>query len=84
MATDWHSFKVLAAFRTQREALLSAWSEKPARLANVVAVDFKEKRALKAQADLERWRRKLKIAQTKIRKLRVRVRYYDRRQAAKQ
>jgi hypothetical protein len=74
----WHSIKALESFRVNREALLAEWSlplaERPAKPSTSV----QEKRAAKAQADLDRWQRKLKLAQTKIRKLKQRVRYYDR------
>lgn len=44
-------------------------------------VDHVAKRADKAAADLKRWQAKLKLAQTKVRKLRGRVKYYERRQS---
>ena len=40
--------------------------------------DVKAKRAAKAAADLARWQRRLKLAQTKVKHYRKRVRYYDR------
>lgn len=35
-----------------------------------------ERRAMKATTDLARWQRKLKFAQTKVRKLKIKVNYY--------
>jgi hypothetical protein len=74
--------RVLRAFRAEREALLAAWVAEPARAAKPV-VSLEERRAAKAAADLARWNRKLALAKTKVRKLQIRVRYYDqKRQAA--
>lgn len=74
--------RVLRAFRAEREALLAAWGAEPARAAKPV-VSLEERRAAKAAADLARWNRKLALAKTKVRKLQIRVRYYDqKRQAA--
>jgi hypothetical protein len=41
-----------------------------------------DQRAKKAQDDLDRWTRKLKLAQTKVRKLKIRVRYYTQKKVA--
>jgi hypothetical protein len=41
-----------------------------------------ERRAAKVAADLARWQRKLKLAQTKVKKLRAKNRYYIARQSA--
>jgi alkyl hydroperoxide reductase subunit AhpF len=73
--------RVLRAFRAARETLLAEWSVEPVRIEKPKA-SIKERRASKAADDLARWQRKLKLAQTKVRKLKVRVRYYDLQQAA--
>lgn len=77
----WHEVRALRAFRAARETLLAEWSTPPAeRPRSVVSVS--DRRAAKVFADLERWQRKLKLAQTKIKKLKRRATYYERRQAA--
>ncbi len=72
--------RVLRLFRANREALVAEWNTAPASPAKP-AVPVQERRAAKAANDLARWQRKFKLAQTKIRKLKVRVRYYERQQA---
>lgn len=72
---------VLGEFRKQREKLLAEWSAfepKPVKQ----KPDIKEQRATKVFASLARWQRKLKLAQTKIRGLKRRARYYEKQQAA--
>jgi hypothetical protein len=78
------AFQVLRAFRANREALLAEWSVPPAERQAKPKASIQEKRAAKAQADLDRWQRKAKLAATKIRKLKARVRYYDRVAACRQ
>lgn len=73
---------VLDTFRRDRESLLAEWSIEPAAKPDRPKASVAEKRAAKALADLERWQRKAKLAATKIRKLKARVRYYEKRQAA--
>lgn len=53
---------------------------KPVKKSNDALIDA---RANAAAAALKRWERKLKLARTKVRKARARVRYYERRQAAR-
>lgn len=78
IATEWHAAPVVEAFRAQREQLLAAWEEPPA-VALRPRPSPVESRATKAQADLARWERKLKLAKTKVAKLRQRVTYYQKR-----
>jgi hypothetical protein len=73
--------RVLRAFRAARETLLADWSRDTKRAARPV-VSVADRRAAKAAADLARWQRKLSLAKTKVRKLQIRVRYYDQKQAA--
>jgi len=75
-ATDWHALPILREFRAQREALIAEWVVPPA-TEQKQAVPAQEKRAKKAQDDLARWSRKLQLAKTKVRKLTLRVRYYE-------
>ncbi len=75
--------RVIELFRAQRDSLLAAWSEAPTERAVKPVATIQEKRATKAQSDLERWQRKLKLAQTKCRKLKQRVAYYEKSLAAK-
>lgn len=79
--TDGLALLVLANFREKRESLMAEWSAEP----TYVAADrppkpsVVERRRAKAVADLSRWMRKLKLAQTKVKKLRQRVAYYERK-----
>ena len=79
--TDHAALTVLNEFRAGREVLLANWNaadEKPIKARPSVI----EERAAKAEVALARWSKKLRLAQTKIRKLKARVRYYSRKQAA--
>ena len=77
----WHEVKALREFRANRDALLAEWSKAPAAKVAKPKPSIVEKRAAKAAADLARWNKKLKLAQTKVRKLKTRVRYYERNQS---
>lgn len=66
--------RVLNLFRQDRECLLTEWQIAP--LINP-KLSLTEKRAVKAKIDLARWTRKLKLAQTKVSKLKRRVKYYQ-------
>lgn len=77
-ATEHDAQKVLAAFRADREALEVAWRVAPPVKAKPSAVD---QRAAKVNAALERWQRKLKLAQTKVKQYRRRATYYQRKAA---
>lgn len=79
-ATRREEVRVLRSFRLQRESLLAQWSA-PAKPKPVLSIQ--DKRAAKALADLERWQRKLKLAQTKVRKAKRRAAYYEKVLAAK-
>ena len=72
---------VLDAFRTDRPALWAAWSAVPAPRAKVPTKTIVERRAEKARAMLERWQRKAKLATTKVKAYRRKVRYYEKRLA---
>ncbi len=74
--------KCLRAFRHSRELLMTDWSHEPARQAKPV-LSIQDKRAAKAQAKLEQWQRKAKLAATKVRQYKKQVAYYDRTLAAK-
>lgn len=73
--------RVLTLFREQRESLLAVWSEQREQEPKPT-ISVQERRAVKANADLIRWQRKLKLATTKVRKLRKRVSYYEKATAA--
>lgn len=79
-ATDHLAAAVLAKFRQERDALLNAWNVEPAQGLRGPVLSVTERRALKAQKDLDRWQRRLKLAQTKVRKLKRRVAYYQQRE----
>ena len=81
-ATDALVFPILEAFRKDRDSLLAEWSRpagtvEPAVIPMISPVI--ESRAAKAQAMLDAWERKLKLAKTKVAKYRKRVRYYEKR-----
>lgn len=77
----WAETRVLKAFRANCLQLFAQWNETPDVKAKPAA-SIVEKRAAKAAAALAQWQRKLKLAQTKVRKYKQRVGYYERRQAA--
>lgn len=79
--TEFVSLEVLEKFRANREALLAEWSDPPALRITTPAPSPVEQRALAAQNALDTWTRKMKLAQTKVRKYRLRVRYYERKAA---
>ena len=68
-------FKALNAFRANREALLAEWNV-PVKEAPKVSPQ--EQRAKEAERQLAAWKKKGKLATTKIRKYRTRVTYYNR------
>lgn len=68
--------RVLRLFRENCVVLLTEWLQPPMTDGEKVITD---KRADKAKADLLRWQRKFKLAQTKVRKLKARVAYYERK-----
>lgn len=69
---------VLAAFREQRDSLLTEWMAAPAERPAKPKATPQEKRAAKASAALDRWQRKAKLAATKIKQYRRKVAYYER------
>lgn len=86
MGCVWAQNLCMEKFRLNSAELLEEWGRVPPNIIEIpnepqVSV-LQIKRAEKAQRDLERWLRKMKLAQTKVRKLRQRVNYYDKRQAA--
>jgi hypothetical protein len=83
MGCVWGGNLLMEKFRAQRGELMAEWC-RPVAVAERPQVSVLDRRALKAQSDLDRWTRKLKLAQTKVRKLRQRVHYYDGRQAAQE
>lgn len=78
IATEWLATPVVEQFRKMRDSLLEQWNAAPAVALRAPQPNAVERRAVKARLDLERWQRKLKLAQTKVRKLKTRVRYYER------
>jgi hypothetical protein len=81
--TNWHQHKVEALFVDKRETILGAWYAEPAARPAQPKPSVQDQRAAKAQAALDRWQRKLKLAQTKVRKLKQRAAYYEKVIAAK-
>lgn len=79
IATEWHAKPVLEKFRAMRDALLAEWNEAPALAIKGPALTLTERRRAKAIADLAKWERKLKLAKTKVKKLKTRVNYYNKK-----
>jgi hypothetical protein len=65
-----------------REGLLAEWNYPVAPRESKSKLSLIDKRAAKTEADLSRWQRKFALARTKIKKLKARVKYYEKRQAA--
>ena len=79
--TQWHANQVLAAFGEKNVSLLQEWNKEPART-KAKPISLADKKLQAVQDGLVRWQRKLKLAQTKIKKLKRKMSYYERRKAA--
>jgi hypothetical protein len=77
----WRGNDVVKKFLTDREALIEHWSRERKTVQKPV-LSLQDQRFNKIQISLDRWQRKMKLAQTKIRKLKARAHYYELRQAA--
>jgi hypothetical protein len=75
--TMYEERRLLRMFQEDRERLLAEWSEPPAERPAKPKASVQEKRAAKAQAALANWQRKLRLAQTKVKQYKKRVRYYE-------
>lgn len=69
---------VIEQFRAERTLLLLQWHIPPTESAKT-KLSLTDKRKRKADADMARWLRKLALAKTKVRKLKTRVRYYEKK-----
>lgn len=76
-ATCVAEFKVLDAFRANREALLADWNAAPA-MEIKTTVSVQAIRAHAAADKLAKWERKMKAAANKVKKYRRQVAYYNR------
>lgn len=76
---EGYTARVVAAFDARRDELIAAWTPVPRPTKPTQSLS--DRRRAKVEAALARWQRKLKLAQTKIRKLKAKARYYDRREA---
>lgn len=74
--------QALRAFRADREVLLAAWSIEPVKESKPKP-SIQEQRFAKVATALERWQRKAKLAATKVRMYKQKVRYYEHAIAAK-
>lgn len=81
--TCWHEQKILEAFKTNRESLMDKWLKPPVARTQRPRKTLQEQRAEKANNSLIRWQRKLKLAQTKVKQYKQKVRYYEKAIAAK-
>ena len=77
--------RVYNTFTERRDELIAAWMTPPARIARAAASgasngkpSVRDKRAANARKRLDQWERKLKRAQTAVKKWRTKVQYYDR------
>ena len=76
--------KLIAAdFEADADALLKAWSKEPVKRESKPKPTATEKRENSNRALLKKWESKMKAAQNKVKKYRAKVRYYDRKRAAK-
>ena len=73
---------VMIAFLEKEDELMAQWMEPPKRAAKPKKSAV-EKREEAARANLANWERKLKLAKTKVRKYKQKVKYYDNRNAAR-
>lgn len=81
-ATRHEEVRVLRLFRAERDALIAQWSVEPEKRERP-KLSIQEKRTAKAQAALDRWQRKAKLAATKVKQYKRQVAYYDKALAAK-
>lgn len=79
--TNWHEEAVMNVWREQKQTLLAEWMQAPERISRPI-VPVPQRRHAEAIKSLARWQRKLKLAQTKIRKLKIKVRYYEKKMPA--
>jgi len=78
--TEKFAKPIVARFQQERATLLAEWLTPPATCLRAPQLSVVEKRAVKAKNDLAKWQRRLKLAQTKVRKLKTKVRYYERQE----
>jgi len=78
-ATEFDAQKVQSAFNLDRENLLSEWGRDPVKTKPTLSIT--EKRAAAAKAKLAEWQRKAKLAATKVKKYKQKVRYYEKSMA---
>jgi hypothetical protein len=81
--TERHAKRVKEQFLANRDALLKEWSAPPAEKPKQPQPSLQERRAAAAQKKLVEWTRKQKLASTKVKQYRRKVRYYERALAAK-
>lgn len=81
--TCWHGKRVMKKFRARRDELLAVWAQKPANRPAKVKASLQEKRATAARTKLAEWTRKQKLATTKVKQYKAKVRYYDKALVAK-
>lgn len=77
---------VMLKFLEKREALLKEWTGEPTILQETVVVEEVKPepspKLLKAQADLARWQKKLKLAKTKVKKYERKLKYHQKKAKA--
>jgi hypothetical protein len=81
--TNHRAYKVLKDFRENREDLIDTWARVPKKKKPAEPKPKHEVELERAEKYLKAWSRKYKLAQTKVRKYRQQVRYYEKSTAAK-
>lgn len=77
-AVDGLGLAVLRAFREQRRTLTARWEAEPAGRSRKPKPTLRERNEARARDALKRWERKKKLAETKVKQYRRKVRYYER------
>ena len=79
MSTDWHVKPVMEAWQRDRQQLLTGWVLPPVSACRAPVQSRAQVREARVLRALGRWQIKLRLAQTKVRKLKLKVRYYERK-----
>ena len=80
--TRRHAVRVVEKFKASRDELLASWNKPPKLRASKPKPSLQEKRAEAARKKLAEWLRKQKFANTKVKRYKAKVRYYDQIMAA--
>lgn len=81
--TEMAAQKILETFRSNRESLLAEWNQPLIQREQKLRPDRVVLKLAQTQEMLNQWNRRLKLAQTKCRKYKIRMRYYERKAACR-